>query len=423
MIRSEDIKRYLKCSILYLNDSSKVKKAFPLTQNYLNYRKIKKQVSKHIVADSSLIYQQFEVDIPLLQRKNNKWYLFLPVYKFSEIFYYKHDIEFMYYVCVKLGYMINKIYAVVVNQDLNKPLFEIKRVNLKETLKLDEKFVIQYEKLVQNIDDIEKPVFRKACLENGKCNCINDCFNLKDNSIMHYRGLNIEEKLQKDIHDTINESMTPIDQYTFSQINASEKGIYYNLEEIHSFLAKIQFPITYLDFEWDTSLNHHSRKREDQIFSYAMVIENHQTEKITYFDFNELSIIENLLRKIPKTGSVIVYNALGGEFLQLKRLAKKYPVYQVEIESIMERIIDLEYIFSKGYYYDQRFMGKNALKNIMKILPIEQDFEYLDAISTVEAFRSLNNKYDDKIIDEILKYNYNDVYALYLIMKILKNLK
>ncbi len=89
----------------------------------------------------------------------------------------------------------------------------------------------------------------------------------------------------------------------------------------------------------------------------------------------------------------------------------------------MERIIDLEYIFSKGYYYDQRFMGKNALKNIMKILPIEQDFEYLDAISTVEAFRSLNNKYDDKIIDEILKYNYNDVYALYLIMKILKNLK
>lgn len=423
MIKIEDIKRYLKCSILYWKDASKQKKAFPLTQNYLSYRKIKSQFSKYIIANTTLTYKNFEVDIPLLHKKNNKWYLFLPVYQFSEIFYYKHDIEFIYYVCYQAGISINTIYAAVVNQDIKQPLFQIKRVNLKEILKLDEKFLLEYGILLKNINKIEKPVFRKVCLENGKCNCINQCFNLSNNSIMYYRGLSIEEKMEKNINDIITEDIIPSNSYTKAQIAATKNGIYYNIDEIQNFIKKLVFPLVYLDFEWDTILNHQSRKREDVLFSYAMIIENNEMNSIKYFSFSELDIIEHLLEKIPLTGSIIVYNALGGEALQLKRLSRKYPKYTEKIKAVIERIVDLEYIFNNGYYYDERFIGKSALKNIMKILPMNQDFEFSDAISAVEAYRSLEQAYDEKVINEILKYNYYDVYALHLIIQLLQKLK
>lgn len=416
MIRSDDIKKYLRCDRLYTLDKTSPTQPFPLTLQYLKYRKIETQFSKYVIANQFLIFENLEIKVPLLSKKNNKWYLLLPIYKFSEIFYYRHDIEFMYYVLNKLDFQIAKIYAVIVNDDLNLPLFEIKRKDIITSMKLGEKTIKKYDTLIAQLDSFNAPVFRKTCLENGKCPFINQCFNISDHSLVYYRGLNNEEKLKLDLNQEINTNLEPIDAYTFAQIEATKTGLYYDEAKIHDFFKSLDYPLNYIDFEWDNHLNHQSRKREDALFSFSLM-QDGSDHHIDIFSFEEIEIIKTLIEVVPQKGSILVYNAAGGELIQLRRMIKKYPQYKKELLDIYNRIVDIQYIFSNGYYYDTRFAGRNGLKHIMKVLPIQSE---MDAISTVETYRSMQKCYDEEAVSKILKYNYYDTYALKLIVALLR---
>lgn len=97
---------------------------------------------------------------------------------------------------------------------------------------------------------------------------------------------------------------------------------------------------------------------------------------------------------------------------------RKYPNLQCEIQSLIERLIDIEQVFRNGSYYDLRFEGKCGLKNLIQIFDIEHPD--LDGESVARMFDKLLYQYDKEVISLIKKYNYYDTYALYLLVEKLK---
>ncbi|MBB5183343.1 DUF2779 domain-containing protein [Catenisphaera adipataccumulans] len=283
----------------------------------------------------------------------------------------------------------------------------------------------------------ERPEIKrtKACTSGRRCVYYSYCFDESkepDDSVLflttsQYK-LDAYEKGIRHIKDM------PIDQLEgfrlqYSQYMASRNGGQFaDRNAIQSWLSHIQYPISYLDFEWDTfAIPPYRGMRPFDVlcFQYSLHIEE-KDKPLRHEDFFESgdcreAFVKSLIEKIPASGTILVYNMEGAEKLRLTQLAEQFPQYAEKLKTICGRMVDLSKPFEAGLLYDNRMRGHYSLKSILPVFSDQYSYQELpvsDGMDAVQAYREFANadpEKQTKIREAIRTYCSLDTLAEYIV--------
>ena len=279
------------------------------------------------------------------------------------------------------------------------------------------------------------PIRSKKCTSGRRCLYYETCFDEKnepDDSILFFttskNKLEEYEHGKKTIKDM---DVDLIDGFRlqYAQFMASKNGgTFMDIPALKVWLQDIQYPISYLDFEWDTFAvpPYKEMKPFDVLcFQYSLHIED-SVHTLKHFDFFgtkdcRIDFIESLIKNLPKTGTILVYNMEGAEKLRLMQLASQFEEYREILENICSRMIDLSKPFECGLFYNNKMRGHYSLKSILPVFSKDVSYKNLDiqnGLSAVYAYRTydlIDVKEKENIKESISKYCGLDTYAEYII--------
>lgn len=274
----------------------------------------------------------------------------------------------------------------------------------------------------------------KKCTANRKCIYYDDCFDESqepDDSILflttsrykfeaYYEGI-------KRVKDLPIEKLEGF-RLQYSQYMASLHGKFIDHIALHSWLKNVQYPISYLDFEWDTFAipPYKGMKPFDVLcFQYSLHVEE-KGQEIEHFDFFDHgdcreAFIQSLLKQIPKKGTILVYNMEGAEKLRLQQLAEQFPQYKEALEQVWKRMVDLSKPFEAGIIYDNKMRGHYSLKSILPVFTDEYSYSDLsisnglNAVKAYRTFESADEATQQEIRNDIRTYCSMDTFAEYIV--------
>lgn len=290
-------------------------------------------------------------------------------------------------------------------------------------------FVPKLEEMLQKEEVVS--VRSNACTKGSRCAYFSSCFPKEESStsILHLvqssRKYALLEQGITDLKDVDADSIEG-NRHQYAQIMAAKQGNLYmdRVAVKHWVKHSIHYPISYLDFEWETYAYppYDGMKPYDVlVFQYSLHVETAHNAKLQHYEYIgmkdcRVEFIEHLLKDIPKQGSILVFNMEGAEKLRLKQLAEQFPQYKKRLDALCERMVDLSLPFSTGNIYDSRMEGFYSLK---KLVDVFSDYSYADleisyGLDAVQAWRMLENleEEDSEAIKKAL-YTYcaMDTYA------------
>ena len=256
-----------------------------------------------------------------------------------------------------------------------------------------------------DMSDVKK-VRSSICTAHYKCEYFNECFpEFHDTSIMNLvQSSKKYDCLEMGIDDMAQVMGDEIEanRMQYAQVMAAKKqGLFVDKFALMGWLSKITYPITYLDFEWQTYVYPPYEKMKPfdvLVFQYSMHIEdeNGELSHEQYIGKGDCRVefIEDLISKIPETGTILVFNAQGAEALRLQQLAKQYPQYEEKLRSIWERMLDLSLPFSCGLIYDVRMAGEYNLKKLLSLFSdlSYDELEINQGLLAVKKYRELESE-------------------------------
>lgn len=409
-------------------------------------------------------YDSLRVKVPFLHRTNRGWDLY-----FLFIGIYPHTNDLVFYtdtlwVLENNGIQINDIYMIHLNGEYvrgkqldpeklfvvtdcfynnkNNPTQPIKPTLL-QAMKDVHPLLEEMENTT--LEDLEPPVRTNKCTGRSKCIYYEQCFpheeKMEDNSILTLIASSEKYKMleegKRHLKDADIERIEGSRQQ-FAQICADlNGGLFVDHLALHSWLSKIQYPIAFLDFEWERFAipPYIGMKPYDVLpFEYALIImhEDGSLQKKIYLNIHDdrRDMAENLTKDIPSTGTVIAYNAEGAEKVRIQEFAQLFPDLSKKLLSINERMEDLQLPFLSGTVYDTRMRGQWSLKSIMSMMddPGYQALDIRQGMDAVFQWRHLdyNDEVDqeekNKIIEDLKKYCGMDSYAMTVVYNWLKKM-
>lgn len=281
-----------------------------------------------------------------------------------------------------------------------------------------------------------------VCTRGMKCEYIDVCFPQpeQDTSIMHLISCSKRYEMQEagivDIKDVDLAKVEGTRQQYSQIIAAKSKDMYFDASAIRTWIdGSIHYPISYLDFEWETYAYppYKGMKPFDVLcFQYSLHIEEEPDSPLLHKEFLEKGdcredFICQLIRDIPDTGSIMVFNMDGAEKLRLQQLAQQYPKYADALHAICERMVDLALPFATANIYHNQMRGLYSLKTLV---PIFSDYSYQDldisyGMEAVRNWRMLQKVSDEEALEirkHLLEYCAMDTYAEVLVFHAIRNL-
>ena len=171
-----------------------------------------------------------------------------------------------------------------------------------------------------------------------------------------------------------------------------EQRVDVDQDGIEALLGRLQFPLTFFDFETDSgSIPRYPGTRPYQQvpfqFSLHIMDENGGLEHREYLH-TQLSdprpdLVRALLQSVPREGSIVVFNA-SFEKNVLLSLAEVFPQSSGELEGMAARLCDQLDIFRRHYRH-YGFGPSNSLKSILPVLIPELSHEGLSVRDGVQA--------------------------------------
>lgn len=251
-----------------------------------------------------------------------------------------------------------------------------------------------------------------ACTRGSRCSYFDACFPKEESATSILHLVQSSKKyafLEQGITDIKDVDVDAIEgnRHQYAQIMAAKQGsIYMDYFAVQHWVKHcIQYPISYLDFEWETYAYppYKGMKPYDVlVFQYSLHVEKHHKAKLQHYEYIgvkdcRIEFIEKLLRDIPDKGTILVYNMEGAEKLRLKQLAQQFPQYQTQLDALCDRMVDLSLPFSTGNIYDSRMEGFYSLK---KLVDVFSEYSYTDldisyGLDAVRAWRMLDNLEDE----------------------------
>ena len=478
MLHESDLKKFLRCDKYYWYSKQKSVPYIPfVTHNYDIYELIQEyfglenpfvgqrgdDTSKTLEAyhegkdliNARISYRDFRINIPCLIQKEDRKILYL-VYsqchpkasEASKIYDLLKVMEFN-------GIEHDEIYLLYINQDYVRG----EEFNVQDCLMISDEFYNDRNKKCgeimdhvnaceRDLDDIinqiealgdmseVKKTRSSVCTSHYKCEFFHDCFpEYHDTSIMNLvQSAKKYDCLEMGIEDMAQVMGDEIEgnRMQYAQIMAAKRqGLFVDKFALRGWLDKIEYPITYLDFEWQTYVYppYQGMKPFDVlVFQYSMHIED-ENETLRHEQYIgkgdcRIEFIEDLIAKIPSTGTILVFNAQGAEVLRLQQLAMQFPQYEEQLRSIWERMLDLSLPFSCGLIYDVRMAGEYNLKKLLSLFSdlSYDELEINQGLLAVKKYRELESEESEEIKQALYKYCEMDTYAEVVLYHYLKDL-
>jgi hypothetical protein len=161
--------------------------------------------------------------------------------------------------------------------------------------------------------------------------------------------------------------------------------------EIKNELAKLKFPLYFLDYETISTaipMFDGTKPYQQVCFQYSLHVLNKPEdgeEEMIHREFlakeedgNPVpKLLKQLAEDIGPTGNVIVWNQ-SFEMSRNKEMGEMYPEYKKFLLDVNERVYDLMEIFSKQLHVHPEFLGKTSIKYVLPVLVPELSYKNLE---------------------------------------------
>lgn len=482
MFHISDVKKYTRCPRLYFLDQQSEKREYKpfvrldekITDLAIQKLELKEYYLGHVGDDANKAlqamqeyewlvkarfeYRQLRVKVPFLHRTKHGWDIY---FLYNGIYPRANDIAFYtdtIWVLKNNGIQINAMYMIhlkasyVRQGDLDvKQLFVITdsfyNANNHPTQSIKDTVYQHYKDLTALLNEMEQADFNPSyipkrtniCTGRNKCIYYDACYqeeNIADNSILTLiASRNKYQMLQAGIQTLKDVQIDQLEgtRQQYAQVNADRNGgLFCDHSALKSWLSHIQYPIAFLDFEWERFAipPYDGMKPYDVLpFEYALyILEADGTMRHhVYLNIHDdrRDMAESLIKDIPSVGSVIAYNADSAEKIRIQEFADLFPDLKEPLLQMNERMQDLQLPFLSGVVYDTRMRGQWSLKAIMNLMD-ESAYHSLDIREGMDAVfqwrhldhnDQLTQQEKEKIILDLKKYCGMDAYAMTVVFQ------
>jgi len=364
---------------------------------------------------------------------------------------YLWDTAFQYYVITSNGIELEDISVVFLNTsyvkngsiDVNQ-LFTIESV--KERILELQPQVKQHIKQMNAMLTGPSPNMDIGphCSDPYGCSFTGHCWqHVPDNSVFSYKGIKGNTKWELFNADIVTVEEIP-DNYPLNNTeqlvvsSIKNQSSYIDKNAIKTFIDGLKYPLYFLDFETlfmvTIPIYDNSSPFQQMPFQYSLHIQHspnaipEHREFLAEADRNidpRIPFIKRLLADIGTEGDVIVFNKTfeKGRLQEIKALC---PQYSSEIDSIINRIVDLMSPFRSHHYYTYDMKGSYSIKKVLPALVPDLSYDGMDIADGGAASSSFMSLYDEtdsktknKIREDLLKYCGMDSMAMVEILRIL----
>ena len=476
MYHITDIKKFLKCADLYYYEKNKEQVFKPymrmddniidLLSRYFHFEDVyvgerndrTDRFFENINNYEYFIHTRFEdngmrINIPFMHKVENGFDLCFIYYGTSV-----REIDLITYrICVRMlkkyGINVDQIYIIYLNGDyvsdgtidVDQLFICTNKHNGKEIIELTRNGDFVYEDIISAMNRHVPKEAKKCryCKMFGLCEHYSTCFpneeKLEPDSILTLVSSKNKNKMYEEGRRLLKDADPNLiegTQIQYAQIMASRNnGLYIEKLALKKWLEQLdKKPISFIDFEWDRFLipKYEKMKPMDVVcFEYALYyMDKHgKMHHNTFVGTGDCrrQFVETMIKKIPKRGPILAYNAQGAECLRLKELGDIYPEYKEQLNKIIEGFVDLATPFIEGLIYDIRMEGNYSLK---KLVDICSDYSYkelpiYDGMEAVYNWREIEKSSPEvgrRIIRNLKEYCSLDAYGLFLVYKWLLDL-
>lgn len=176
---------------------------------------------------------------------------------------------------------------------------------------------------------------------------------------------------------------------------------YFNQKTVLDLLNLYKYPLIFLDFESiDFPIPKFPKTKPYQHipFQFSCHIQKEKKSVIDHYEFlfdsntdPRRKFVESLIKTVPEKGSIIVYHKPYEE-TRLKELMEEFPEYKDSLISLINRLVDLKVIFTKGIFYPE-FLGSFSIKKVAPAILGEKasykNLEIGDGIEAMLAYKKL----------------------------------
>ncbi len=218
-------------------------------------------------------------------------------------------------------------------------------------------------------------------------------------------------------------------------------------DKLNEFTNALEYPLYFMDFETifpAIPLHDESRPYQQIPFQYSLHIVQssevakkrsseiiqHPASSIQHHYFlgsppadPRPEFIKSLLANLGTYGSIIVWNQ-GFEMNRLREIARDFPEYQVQIEELLERVVDLMVPFRKKYLYSPDMNGSYSLKAVLPALVSDLSYSDLKIQEGGTASMTYESLYYDtdpesvaKKMEDLLRYCEMDTLSMVRILE------
>ena len=312
------------------------------------------------------------------------------------------DASLQYHVLTNCGLQISDISLVVINNqyckdgelDIHK-LFRIESVleSVKESLAQTEGSIKRFKEVLAQ-KEVPAALIGKKCTAPYDCNFRGHCWKkVPDYSVFNL--INIKKDKAELLYHSGSVLITdiPLD-YRLSDSQAlqvqceRDQSVIINKKKLREFVGELHYPLYFLDFESSmmaVPLFEHQKPYQQIPFQYSLHIQNSEEHNYLHLEFlaesdggdPRLAFINQLIKDCGSEGAIVVYNK-SFEKRILTELINDFPAYEYQLNSIVNRMVDLMQPFLKKHYYTPAMKGKYSIKYVLPALCPELSYTDLD---------------------------------------------
>ena len=204
-------------------------------------------------------------------------------------------------------------------------------------------------------------------------------------------------------------------------------------EELDEFLAQLEYPLYFMDFEtiqFAVPQYDESRPYQQIPFQWSLHVNQTRSGPVEHFGFlgtppadPRTDFIQSLLDHLGENGSIIVWNQ-AFENTRLKEIARDFPEYADQIESVLERVVDMMVPFRRKHLYTPEMNGSYSLKAVLPALVPDlayDDLEIQEGGSASMTYESLYSNTNSESVAkkraDLLKYCELDTMSMIRILE------
>ena len=362
-----------------------------------------------------------------------------------------YDVAFQRHCCQLNGVKINRCCIMHLNREYHKhgdvnprQLFVIEDVTdrLKEFANGLEPRIDEMLAVIDS-DKCPETVIGRHCNDPYSCLLQEECWkHLPEHNVMTlYSGKKLGEDLMS--RGILDISNIPEDTKLNEKQQIQKECVicgqpHIDTAEIKSFLKGLKYPLYFMDFETFATgvpIYDGTSPYQNIPFQFSLHVLTKQGAPVEHYSYltegkddPRPAFLVELKQNIGPKGSILVYYA-AFEKSRLKELAGAFPEYQEWVDSINERIIDLNVPFRDFSYYHPQQLGSSSLKHV---LPALTNLSYEDleigegttaSLKFMEAaFGNISDVERQKIRTDLLTYCGQDTGGMIDILKKLQEL-